>query len=305
MQQYERLLERAVEVKDNKKRGGEIPEIVSLKEDKKNSWKTHKDAFRIAVDRTKKADPSAAEELEAVRARPRRGRGGRGVREGKGSRQRLVSPASEALFAGVLSSLCLRAAFMGRDLSVGAWFRPLGGAQEFLRLQERYRKCSDDFKELNLKANLDEKHREELFAGASGGGAFVVDLDSAGNDEVLGATKRVAERTTKRLEDGLRTIVEAKDTADAVNEELAANTRKLEEATNTLSEINSELDIANRHLTRFMKNLYTDKLIIGFVFLIVMAIVGIIVYSMVKPNQDTFNVPDEVKPPVPSSVTGN
>ena len=47
--------------------------------------------------------------------------------------------------------------------------------------------------------------------------------------------------------------------------------------------------------------MYTDKVIICFTCLIVCAIAGIIAYSVVKPNQDTFNVPDDVKPPNPES----
>ena len=40
-------------------------------------------------------------------------------------------------------------------------------------------------------------------------------------------------------------------------------------------------------------------MIIAFTFLIVVALVGIIVYATLNPNQKIFNVPDAVKPNIP------
>ena len=52
-----------------------------------------------------------------------------------------------------------------------------------------------------------------------------------------------------------------------------------------------------------MRRMYTDKVIIAFVCLIVAAIAGIIIYSTVEGDQDTFDVPDKARPPNPRDVS--
>ena len=49
--------------------------------------------------------------------------------------------------------------------------------------------------------------------------------------------------------------------------------------------------------------MYTDKIILAFAFIIFAAIAFIIIYAtFIKPDQNTFNVPDNVKPPDPEHV---
>jgi hypothetical protein len=43
----------------------------------------------------------------------------------------------------------------------------------------------------------------------------------------------------------------------------------------------------------------TDKIILCFTFIVTVGVAFIIIYSVVKPDQETFNVPDELKPPTP------
>lgn len=52
----------------------------------------------------------------------------------------------------------------------------------------------------------------------------------------------------------------------------------------TLDDMQSELQIANKRLTRFAKSMFTDKLILLFVCLIVTVVVGIVVYSFMGGN---------------------
>lgn len=43
----------------------------------------------------------------------------------------------------------------------------------------------------------------------------------------------------------------------------------------------------------------TDKIILLFTLLVFLGIVGIVVYSVMVPDQKTFTVPEEAKPPSP------
>lgn len=49
--------------------------------------------------------------------------------------------------------------------------------------------------------------------------------------------------------------------------------------------MDSELEISRKLITRFVKRIYTDKVIIAFTTLIVLGLVGIIVYATLNPNQ--------------------
>jgi len=54
-----------------------------------------------------------------------------------------------------------------------------------------------------------------------------------------------------------------------------------------------------------MKRLYTDKIILAMACLVFCAIAFIIVYAtFIDPDQDTFSVPDAVKPPDANQISG-
>lgn len=48
----------------------------------------------------------------------------------------------------------------------------------------------------------------------------------------------------------------------------------------------------------FGKRVFTDRIIRGFTLLLLLGVVAIIVIATVYPDQTTFDVPDEAKPPV-------
>jgi hypothetical protein len=111
---------------------------------------------------------------------------------------------------------------------------------------------------------------------------YIVDITSS-NNEILGKTKEITDKTTSRLADGLRELMETKEQIDAINIEITGNNNKLERANHSVNETNSELSIANRQITSFIKNLFTDKLIIGFIVIIILVIILIVVFTTQKP----------------------
>ncbi len=58
----------------------------------------------------------------------------------------------------------------------------------------------------------------------------------------------------------------------------------------------SEIELSQVLLTRFVKRIATDKVVIAFATLLILGIVGIVTYSVLNPDQQVFNVPDVVKP---------
>ena len=55
-------------------------------------------------------------------------------------------------------------------------------------------------------------------------------------------------------------------------------------------------------MTVFTRRMGTDRVILGFTCLIVCGVVGIMIYTLVSPEQTEFTVPDQLKPPDPNNL---
>ena len=64
-----------------------------------------------------------------------------------------------------------------------------------------------------------------------------------------------------------------------------ADREKIKRIDSGLDEVQSELQLSAVYITRFVKRLATDKIIIAFAFLLVLGVAGIIAYSAINPGQ--------------------
>lgn len=170
--------------------------------------------------------------------------------------------------------------------------------------QTRFREMDAEFKTYREEASSESHHdqRSSLFSGARQRPADGFDARYAGNDELLDRATDTHKDTTKQLRNALGELVQADEVADATLVTLEEDRKRLEKVDHRMDEIQGDLALSNQLITRFVKRLYTDKIIILFTCLIVCAIAGIIAYSVIDPDQDTFPVPDDVKPPNPENV---
>ena len=79
------------------------------------------------------------------------------------------------------------------------------------------------------------------------------------------------------LRSALRTIEETKAIAADTMVTIHINNGRIEAVTKDVNEIDSNLTIASKHVRTFTRRLATDKIIMGFVLLIFIAVVFIIV----------------------------
>lgn len=168
--------------------------------------------------------------------------------------------------------------------------------RELKGLQEVYRDIDADFKQLGILVE-----RNELLAGA---GERPGDFDPSRttNDELLDKAKNIQTDNTLKLREGLATLEATKDQARHTAAMLEMDREKMQRISKGLDEVDSELEISKKLLTRFIKRIYTDKVIIAFTALILLGIVGIIIYATLNPDQTVFSVPDAAIFPNPKTV---
>lgn len=163
--------------------------------------------------------------------------------------------------------------------------------RELKALQDAYREIDADFKQLGVLVE-----RNQLLEGAA---ERRNDFDPARatNDDLLDKAKGMQQDTTAKLKEGLAVLEATKDQAKYTAAVLEQDREKMQRISKGLDEVDSELEISKKLLTRFVKRIYTDKIIIAFTALILMGVVGIIIYASMNPDQSIFTVPDLAKLP--------
>ena len=162
-----------------------------------------------------------------------------------------------------------------------------------------------DVKVQNAKDNLQwarsQGDRDELLGGHRPA-AKAVDPNTMNSDQMLNALNGVNTKIDNSLD---RTLAEAKaalDTGKETAHALEEQGEQIEQIAQDAKEIRDHLRTADVLIKNFAKRMATDRVIQCFLFLVTVAIVVIIIFATLNPDQDTFQVPDEVKPP--SSVLG-
>jgi hypothetical protein len=163
---------------------------------------------------------------------------------------------------------------------------------------DAYRAATRSFGSLGVSGAAAAAAESRLFAGSRA--AETVDA-SAGNDAVLGATAAITARTLKVTEEGIARLEDTKSQIQAAAATVEEDTRRMAEADEKLGDIDTEADLAGKVVVNMLKRVYTDKNLLGFTVIILLAIVGIVIYSAVVPDND-FNVPDVATPPTPECV---
>jgi hypothetical protein len=99
------------------------------------------------------------------------------------------------------------------------------------------------------------------------------------NSNYLNRTVEINTNTTKQLFDSIKTVQDTIKVGSDTAENLADDREKMMRISKDLDETESELQIAGKLITRNVKRLYTDKIIIGFTTLLVAAATGLGLYG--------------------------
>ncbi|OQR91358.1 hypothetical protein ACHHYP_04769 [Achlya hypogyna] len=118
-----------------------------------------------------------------------------------------------------------------------------------------------------------------------------------GNREMLGKAQEIQTKTEISLKNTQKMVEASKDVALATGEVLREQRNQINAITEEVMRMDDGLLRANKLLRTFGRRMATDRIILFFTFLVFAGIAGIIIYSKINPNQTTFFVPDQVKPP--------
>jgi hypothetical protein len=138
--------------------------------------------------------------------------------------------------------------------------------------RKTYRMISSEFRVLS-----NEEARAKLFSGADNKESEPKKLKT--NDEYLSSAKNTASNTTKILKNSLQELEQANEIGAHALSIIQADGEKLKNVNNGLDSIQSDGKIAMKLITRSLKRLYTDKLILLFIFIIVCLIAVIVFYK--------------------------
>ncbi|ETV79949.1 hypothetical protein H257_07146 [Aphanomyces astaci] len=143
-----------------------------------------------------------------------------------------------------------------------------------------------------------ETDRNGLFGDAKAKAAKV----PTGNTDMLNKAQELQGKTEVSLKNTQKMIENSKEVALATGETLREQRNQLNAITEEVMRMDDGVARANKLMRTFTRRMATDRLILFFTFLVFAGIVGIIVYSKANPNQTTFYVPDQVKPPDPGVI---
>jgi len=164
---------------------------------------------------------------------------------------------------------------------------PKTAQEPFMRKAKEY---GDIINKLIEDLNWAES-REDLLEGGKKPG----DLENMATDEILKGAADIQASSLQSLDRTIAVIEDTRGVGSAASNALVENTEHMERIKGQLDDLESNLTLAGKQLRSFARRAGTDKIIMGFMCLIVCGIVFIIVWSAVKPGSSN-NVPDDLKP---------
>eukprot|EP01060_Flectonema_neradi_P038358 TRINITY_DN800_c0_g1_i4.p1 TRINITY_DN800_c0_g1~~TRINITY_DN800_c0_g1_i4.p1 ORF type:complete len:266 (+),score=63.82 TRINITY_DN800_c0_g1_i4:111-800(+) len=122
-----------------------------------------------------------------------------------------------------------------------------------------------------------------------------MDYVDDGRDEVRAAHTRIAGHQDKSLailNNCVKTVTETEKVANETNQELLRQRAQIEEIDRKMDELGDDLTRAKRELNAFVRRMASDKLILCFLFLLVVGIVvAIILHFVVGGDDDSTPAP--------------
>ena len=122
------------------------------------------------------------------------------------------------------------------------------------------------------------------------------------DDQVADHMLQTQKQDINMLETMVNTVGDIKNIGLETADKLAEQTNQLERINAKASGIQSDIKRANKLLYAYRRKMMQDRATVILLLFIVLAIVGIIIYSVIVPDQSEFAVPDEAKPPTAEEI---
>lgn len=146
-----------------------------------------------------------------------------------------------------------------------------------------------------IKIRQDSERVELLGPGSKGS-------DPVSNREVASEALRIQKENKNIVGDIITELQETKEIAVNATEMLEEQHETIKNIGAKVLGLRSDVKRAGNLLRQFRRRMMTDKLIVCFLFLIVVGIAFCVVYAAVVPGQDTVYMPDAAKPPTANEL---
>lgn len=133
--------------------------------------------------------------------------------------------------------------------------------------------------------------KDALFENAPARKGDKFDPSKAKNKDLLDKAKTKQLENKQKLEEAARMVADTQEVARTTAAELDASREKMAKIDSGLDEVQGELQLSRVYVTRIVKRLATDKVIMALTFVLVAGIIGIICYAVLNPGQKLFAVP--------------
>ncbi|KAK5580719.1 hypothetical protein RB653_000743 [Dictyostelium firmibasis] len=100
--------------------------------------------------------------------------------------------------------------------------------------------------------------------------------------DIMKKAKNFQENDKKITTSTLETIIKVNEIGTSTLGEMAIQEGQMKRIQNDMNEIDSNLKLATRQMRSFARKMATDKIILGFILLIIAGIIVLIVYSTIK-----------------------
>ena len=131
-------------------------------------------------------------------------------------------------------------------------------------------------------------------------------VDQMNAQEVFDHGDKILDEGDAAINRMLKKLTETKDVSNNIKVNLVTQREQLEKTQKNLKEIDYSLDRAAKTLKTMLRNIATDKIVMGLILIIVLAIIAIIIVAAVGGDPEgNFNVPHDwiVKKPNNSTTT--
>jgi hypothetical protein len=144
------------------------------------------------------------------------------------------------------------------------------------------------------------KTKEELGIGGAASGASKKVTD----DEVLSEAQKISNANVSKMKELVNVVGETDQIAKAALETLHDQTEQIERINQDVHGFRGTVARSNKLIGIYRRRIMTDRLIWIFLFIIIAAIVGLVIWSLVDPegSKDYVSVPEEAKPPTPEEI---
>lgn len=122
-------------------------------------------------------------------------------------------------------------------------------------------------------------------------------------DDILNKAQRTQQQTVDTVDRIIKQVDETKNIGAETTQKLKEQTEQLARAEDGLNEIDDNLKLASKQLRSFARRVMTDKLILGFACLLVLAIIFIIIWEAIKNHSSGTPTPPPLLPSTTAAAT--